>query len=447
MVPVAETETPQRVVIVGSGFAGFTCAAKLCRRLAKAGRDIEVVLVTPDDYMLYTPLLPDVAGGLIDPRFVVISLADALPRVRLVVGKAESVDLQRKSITVRSEYYPARELSWDRLVLTPGSVTRLFDVPGLAEHGRGLKTIAEALYLREQLLRQLELADHEDDPELRRARRTVVVVGASYAGTELIAQLRALADAYAHRRGVDPAEVRFVLLDMADRVMPEVGERLGDKVLSVLRGRGIDIRLQTSLRELSDGHVVLTDDSVIPTHTVAWVTGVAGAPLLSTLDLPLERGRLAVDAQLGVPGHPDVFAGGDAAAVPDLTKPGKITPPTAQHATRQGKTLARNVAASLGIGTAAPYKHRDMGLVVDLGPGFAVANPMGIHLSGRLAKVVTRVYHIYAVPRAVNRWAISLAYATNAVTPRALALLGLVSPEEASFSGSEGIPSKHPASK
>ncbi|MGX1775909.1 NAD(P)/FAD-dependent oxidoreductase [Nocardia brasiliensis] len=447
MVPVAETESPQRVVIVGSGFAGFTCAAQLCRRLAKAGRDIEVVLVTPDDYMLYTPLLPDVAGGLIDPRFVVISLADALPRVRLVVGKAESVDLQRKSITVRSEYYPARELSWDRLVLTPGSVTRLFDVPGLAEHGRGLKTIAEALYLREQLLRQLELADHEDDPELRRARRTVVVVGASYAGTELIAQLRALADAYAHRRGFDPAEVRFVLLDMADRVMPEVGERLGDKVLTVLRGRGIDIRLQTSLRELTDGHVVLTDDSVIPTHTVAWVTGVTGAPLLSTLDLPLERGRLVVDAKLGVPGHPDVFAGGDAAAVPDLTKPGKITPPTAQHATRQGKALARNVAASLGIGAAAPYKHRDMGLVVDLGPGFAVANPVGIHLSGRLAKIVTRVYHIYAVPRAVNRWAISLAYATNAVTPRALALLGLVSPEEASFGGSEGIPSKQPASK
>ncbi|MFC9433604.1 NAD(P)/FAD-dependent oxidoreductase [Nocardia sp. NPDC057030] len=440
--PADNQQSPERVVIVGSGFAGFTCARKLCRLLAKADRDVEVVLVTPTDYMLYTPLLPDVAGGLIDPRFVVISLADALPRVRLVVAQAESVDLQQKTITVTSEYRPPQELSWDRLVLTPGSVTRLFDVPGLAEHGRGLKTVAEALYLREQLLRQLELADHEDDPDVRSARRTVVVVGASYAGTELIAQLRALADAYARRRGFDPAEIRFLLLDMADRVMPEVGAKLGDKALNVLRGRGIDIRLQTSLKEMTDRQVVLTDDTVVPAYTVAWVTGVTGAPLLETLGLPLERGRLVVDSCLGVPGHPDVFAGGDAAAVPDLAAPGKITPPTAQHATRQGKALARNVAAGLGIGHAAPYKHRDLGLVVDLGPGFAVANPLGVHLSGRLAKLVTRAYHTYAVPRGVNRWAISLTYATTAVTPRPLALLGLVSPEEASFVGSEGIPSK-----
>ncbi|MFI6172334.1 NAD(P)/FAD-dependent oxidoreductase [Nocardia sp. NPDC051052] len=442
MVPAANTASQERVVIVGSGFAGFTCARKLCRTFAKAGRDVEVVLVTPNDYMLYTPLLPDVAGGLIDPRFVVISLADALPRVRLVVAKAESVDLQHKTITVAGEDHPPRELSWDRLVLTPGSVTRLFDVPGLAEHARGLKTVAEALYLREQLLRQLELADGEDDPEVRSARRTVVVVGASYAGTELVAQLRALADAYAHRRGFDPSEIRFVLLDTADRVMPEVGERLGDKALNVLRDRGIDIRLKTSLKELTDDQVVLTDGTVVPTYTVAWVTGVTGAPLLETLDLPMERGRLVVDTSLSVPGHSDVFAGGDAAAVPDLASPGKITPPTAQHATRQGKALARNVAASLGIGHSAPYKHRDMGLVVDLGPGFAVANPMGVHLSGRLAKLVTRAYHTYALPRGVNRWAISLTYATNVVTPRPLTRLGLVSPEESSFVGSEGIPHK-----
>lgn len=430
---------PQRVVIVGSGFAGFTCARNLCRLLAKQERDTEVVLVTPNDYMLYTPLLPDVAGGLIDPRFVAVSLADALPRVRLIVATAESIDLDNKTITLTSEHHAPRELVWDRLVLTPGSVTRLFDVPGLPEYGRGLKTVAEALYLREQLLRQLELADHEEDPELRRARRTVVVVGASYAGTELVAQLRALADTYAKRRGFDPAEVRFVLLDMADRVMPEVGEKLSDKVLTVLRNRGIDIRLGMSLKELTEDHVVLTDGTRIATHTVAWVTGVTGAPVLGTLGLPMERGRLTVGADLRVPGHPDVFAGGDAAAVPDLTKPGKITPPTAQHATRQGKVLARNVAAGLGIGTQTVYKHRDMGLVVDLGPGFAVANPVGVRLSGLPAKAVTRAYHTYALPRGINRWAITLTYLTNAFAARPLTLLGLVSPEEASFGSSEGI--------
>lgn len=430
---------PERVVVVGSGFAGFTCASELCAKVAKAGRDIEIVLVTPQDYMLYTPLLPDVAGGLIDPRFVAISLADALPRVRLVVATAEKVDLTAKTVTVTSEHHPPRDLSYDRLVLTPGSVTRLFDVPGLAEHARGLKTVAEALYLREQLLRQLELADDETDEAVRRARRTVVVVGASYAGTELVAQLRALADDYADRRGFDRGEIRFLLLDTAERVMPEVGAKLGDKVLHHLRGRGVDIRLETTLKELTEDHVVLTDDTVVPTHTVAWVTGVTGAPVLGTLGLPMERGRLVVEPDLRVPGHPDVFAGGDAAAVPDLTKPGSITPPTAQHATRQGAALARNVAASLGIGTATPYEHRDMGLVVDLGPGFAVANPLGIHLSGRLAKLVTRAYHTYAVPRGVNRWAITLTYLTNTVTPRPLSLLGLVSGDEASFHRAEGI--------
>lgn len=437
-----DTAGPRRVVIVGSGFAGFTCAQRLCRILAAAGSDTEVLLVTPTDYMLYTPLLPDVAGGLIDPRYVAIPLADSLPRVRLVVATADSVDLANQTITVTSEHHEPRTLSWDRLVLAPGSVTRLFDVPGLAEHARGLKTVAEALYLREQLLHQLELADHEEDPEMRRARRTFVVVGASYAGTELIAQMRAFADAYADRRGLDRTDIRFLLLDLAEQVMPEVGEKLGDKVLAVLRDRGIDIRLKTSLRELSDDRVVLTDGTVVPTYTVAWVTGVTGAPLLQTLGLPLERGRLVVDEYLTVPGFAHVFAGGDAAAVPDLTQPGKVTPPTAQHAGRQGKILARNVAASLGFGSRAPYRHKDMGLVVDLGPGFAVANPLGVPLSGLPAKAVTRAYHTWAVPRALNRWAITLTYLTNAVTQRPLTRLGLVSREEASFGASEGIPSR-----
>lgn len=430
---------PRRVVIVGSGFAGFSCARKLCRMLANAKSDVEVVLISPTDYMLYTPLLPDVAGGLIDPRFVTIGLVDSLPRARLVVATAESVDLEHRTITVDSEHHEPRTLDWDRLVLAPGSVTRLFDIPGLAEHARGLKTVAEALYLREQLLHQLELADHEPDPEVRRARRTFVVVGASYAGTELVAQLRAFADDYARRRGFDPSEVRFLLLDLAERVMPEVGEKLGDRVLEVLRARGIDIRLETSLEKLSDDQVGLTDGTTVSTYTVAWVTGVTGAPLLETMGLPLEKGRLVVEPELRVPGYPHVFAGGDAAAVPDLTKDGSITPPTAQHATRQGKVLARNVAASLGFGSTVPYKHKDLGLVVDLGPGFAVANPLGVHMSGMPAKAVTRAYHTVAVPRGLNRWAISLAYLTNAVTARPLTRLGLVSREEASFGESEGI--------
>jgi NADH dehydrogenase len=210
-------------------------------------------------------------------------------------------------------------------------------------------------------------------------------------------------------------------------------------VLEVLRARGVDIRLGTSLKELSGERVLLTDGTDVPTYTVAWVAGVQGSPLLKSLGLEMEKGRLRVGADLSVPGQPHVFAGGDAAAVPDLTKRGQITPPTAQHAGRQGKLLAHNVAASLGIGTARDYRHRDMGLVVDLGPKFAVANPLGVQIAGRRAKAVTRLYHLYAIPHGVNRWAVVVAYLTNLVTPRPLALLGLVSAEEARFARSEGI--------
>jgi NADH dehydrogenase len=331
-------------------------------------------------------------------------------------------------------------MSWDRLVLTPGSVTRLFDVPGLATHARGLKTTAEALYLRDHFIEQLELADIEDDPKIAAARRTVVVVGASYSGTELVAQLRALADAAAKQMGFNPADVRFLLLDLAEQVMPEVGKKLGDAALKVLRRRGIDVRLGVTLKEVHPDHVVLSDDSRIDTRTIAWVTGVTGAPLIEQLGLPTEKGRVKVQPDLQVPDHAGVFAAGDAAAVPDLTQPGKITPPTAQHATRQAKVLARNVAASLGYGKWKQYKHRNLGLVVDLGPRYAVANPLNVRLSGLPAKLVTRAYHLYAIPRAVNRWAVSLAYLTDMLFDRSVVSIGLSSEEDAQFAASEGIP-------
>jgi NADH:ubiquinone reductase (H+-translocating) len=428
------------VVIVGSGFTGFECARRLSRRLRKHNASVDISIVSPVDYMLYTPLLPDVAGGLVDARFVTIPLANTLRGVRSVRGRVDAVDLEGHTITYTDPEQRSRSLSWDRLVLTPGSVTRLFDIPGLADYARGLKSTAEAVYLRDHLLEQLELANIDDDEDRIRARRTVVVVGASYSGTELVVQLRALADTAAEQLGFATSDVRFVLLDMAEQVMPEVGEKLGERVQRVLRHRGVDVRLGVTLKEVHPDHVVLSDDSRIDTHTVAWVTGVTGAPLIESLGLPTERGRLKVQANLQVPGHPDVFAAGDAAAVPDLTEPGKITPPTAQHAARQGKVLAGNVAASLGYGQSKDYRHSDMGLVVDLGPHYAVANPLNVHLSGYAAKFVTRMYHLYAMPRAVNRWAVGLAYLTDVFFDRSVVSVGLSSQDDARFSTSEGIP-------
>ena len=428
------------VVIVGSGFTGFECARRLSKQLRKNNASVDISIISPVDYMLYTPLLPDVAGGLVDARFVTIPLANTLRGVRTVRGRVDSVDFDQHTVTFTDPEHRSRSLSWDRLVLTPGSVTRLFDIPGLAEYARGLKSPAEAVYLRDHVLEQLELANIDDDGRRIQARRTIVVVGASYSGTELVAQLRALADAAAEQMGFDPADVKFVLLDLAEQVMPEVGEKLGEAAMHVLRERGIDVRLGITLKEVRSNHVVLSDDSRIDTHTVAWVTGVTGAPLIEKLGLPTERGRLKVQTDLQVPGHPDVFAAGDAAAVPDLTQPGEITPPTAQHAIRQGKVLGRNVAASLGYGKPKDYRHRNMGLVVDLGPHYAVANPLNIHLSGYAAKFVTRMYHLYAIPRFVNRWAVSLSYLTDVFFDRSVVSVGLSTQDDARFSTSEGIP-------
>lgn len=428
------------VLIVGSGFTGFECARNLVKRFRRHKAQVDVTIISPIDYMLYTPLLPDVAGGVVDARFVTIPLAGTLRGVRAIRGRVDKADLAGHTLTYTDPEDRTHELSWDRLVLTPGSVTRLFDIPGLDTHARGLKSTAEALYLRDHVLEQLELASIDDDPAVAVGRRTIVVVGASYSGTELIAQLRALADAAAAQMNFDPATVRFLLLDLAKQVMPEVGDKLGSAAMEVLKSRGIDVRLETTLKEVHADHVVLSDDSRIDTRTVAWVTGVTAAPLIETLGLPTEKGRLKVRADLQVPGHPDVFAAGDAAAVPDLTRPGTITPPTAQHATRQGKALARNLAASLGYGSAKDYRHRNMGLVVDLGPRYAVANPLNVKLSGLPAKFVTRAYHLYAIPRPVNRWAVSLAYLTDLIFPRTVVSMGLSSQEDARFSASEGIP-------
>jgi NADH:ubiquinone reductase (H+-translocating) len=374
------------VVIVGSGFTGFECARRLGRRFRKS--DVDVTIISPVDYMLYTPLLPDVAGGVVDARFVTIPLAGTLKGVRTIRGRVDSVDFEQHRLQFTDLEQRSRELSWDRLVLTPGSVTRLFDIPGLARYARGLKSTAEALYLRDHFLEQLELSCLEDDAELAQARRTVVVVGASYSGTELVVQLRALANAAAKHLSFDPSAVKFLLLDKAEQVMPEVGEKLGARAMRVLQRRSVDVRLGLTLNEVHPDHVVLSDNSRVDTRTVAWVTGVTAAPLIQNLGLPTEKGRLIVQTDLQVPGHPEVFAAGDAAAVPDVTQPGKITPPTAQHATRQGKALANNVAASLGHGKKRDYKHRNMGLVVDLGPHQAVANPLNIPLSGYPAKFV-----------------------------------------------------------
>ncbi|MDH2430848.1 NAD(P)/FAD-dependent oxidoreductase [Sphaerisporangium sp. TRM90804] len=412
----------QRVVIVGGGFAGFTAARRLSR-LARGA--VEIVLINPTDYFLYLPLLPEVAAGILDPRKVAIPLAGQCRGVRHLLAAVDRVDLAARRVHCTDAEGNQRDLGYDRLIVTVGSVNKLLPIPGVAEHAHGFRSIAEALYLRDHLIRQIELADATDDPAERAARCTFVVVGAGYTGTEVAAHCQLLTlDAQRHRPGLRGQGLRWILADVAPRILPELDERLSRTAYETLVRRGIEIRTGTTVAEATHEGVKLSDGEFVATRSLIWCVGVGPDPLVESLGLPTVKGRLLVDEYLSVPGHPRVFACGDAAAVPDLTRPGEYTAPTAQHATRQGKRVADNVAASYGRGERRPYRHKDLGFVVDLGGAKAAANPLGIPLSGLPAKVVTRGYHLLAVPGGRTR--IAGNWLLDAVLPRQTVQLDLV---------------------
>jgi NADH:quinone reductase (non-electrogenic) len=400
-----------RIVVVGAGFAGFNAAKTLCRRL---GDSAEVVLVNPADYFLYVPLLPEVAAGILDPRRVAVSLAGALPDVRLAPGTVHTVDLAGKAVTYRDVDGHDHTLTYDQLLLANGSVNKLLPVPGVGRYAHGFRNLAEAVYLRDHLVRQVELADQTDDDAERMARLTFVVVGAGYTGTEVAAQgvlaTRALLAKHPRLAG---ARARWLLLDTAARVLPGLSERLSSTASRTLEERGVEVRTGTSVQEAMADGVHLSDGSMVPTRSLIWCVGVRPDPLVDTLGLPTDHGRLVVEPDLSVPGQPGLWACGDAAAVPDLTRPGEITAMTAQHAQRQGTRVGKNIAAALGHGKRKPYRHRNLGFVVDLGGFDGAADPLGVPLGGFPAKVVTRGYHLSVMPG--NRVRTAIDWAEHAV--------------------------------
>src|SRR6476660_4391729 len=379
-----------RIVIVGAGFAGYE-AARTLSRVAR-GR-AEIVLVNPTDYFLYLPLLPEVTSGLLEPRRVSVSLTDTLPGVRVILGRVDTIDLDGRRVEYVTSEDGRGSLGYHKLVLAAGSVNKLLTIPGVTEYAHGYRGLPEALYLRDHITRQIELADVTDDPAERAARCAFVVVGAGYTGTEVAAHGKLLTDdLLRHRPRINPDQVRWLLLDVADQVLPGLDERMAATAHKVLTDRGVDVRLGCSVKEATADGVELSDGDVIPTRSLIWCVGVRPDPLVSNLGLESKKGRLCVDPYLTGPGHPEVYACGDAAAVPDLAKkdPEAITPMTAQHAVRQGRRAALNIAADYGTGRRRRYKHHDLGFVVDLGGPDAAANPLRVPLSGLPAKLVTR---------------------------------------------------------
>lgn len=400
-----------KVVIAGGGFGGFEAARKLERLLPR--HSAQVTLVSDQNFLLYTPLLPGAAAGTLEPRHAVVPLRDQLRDTDLRLGTITGADPARKVIQLTTGDGREQELEYDQLIVAVGSVARTLPIPGLAEHALGMKTLPEAIALRNRLLQSMEIAEGIDHPADREAWLTFVFVGAGYAGLEGLAELQDFAtdvlDGYPRCR---MQGVRFILVEAQQRVMPEVPESLANFTIDELRARGIEVRTGTTIDALTVDTATLSTsrdgekvEQVIAARTVVWTAGVKPSPVVKRLGLPLDErsGRIVVDRTLRVPDVDGVWAIGDAAHVPDprdLTRP---APPTAQHAIRQGRTVAHNVSAALSGGAPKIFRYKTLGVFVDLGHGKAVASTLGIRWRGVPAWFLARTYHLASMPGATRK--------------------------------------------
>jgi NADH dehydrogenase len=386
-------------LVLGGGFAGSYVARFLGRRGA--------TIVSPENFMLYTPLLPEAGAGTLEPRHVVVPLRQMCPHAEIVLGLAAALDTERCVVRVDSLAGPF-EVAYERLVVALGAVTRSLPVPGLLEHGLGFKDLADAIALRNHVLRQLERASiRPDAPE----ELGFVFVGAGYAGVEALGELNDLAhDAlrfYPSLRGVAQ---RWVLVDAAPKILPEIPRRLGEYAARHLEQRDVEIHVSTTLASYDGREAVLSNGTRVPARTLVWSAGVRANPLLAELGLPLdERGRVLVDELLGVVDLDQVWSLGDCAAVPNEKTPGVLDPPTCQHALRQARRLAKNLT-----GTPRPYGYRMLGQVATLGRHKGIAEVPGARLWGFPGWFVARTYHLYQLPlfsrklRVVVDWTVAL---------------------------------------
>jgi NADH dehydrogenase len=412
----------KRILVVGVGFGGLYAAMHL-RPAAERGHHVTVV--NPENFMQYQPFLPEVASGTIDPRAVVVPLRHVLRHCDVVIGEVERVDHGERIAHVRLADGRAEAIGYDVVVLAPGSWARVLPIPGLAEYGVGFKTVQEAIWLRNRVLSRLDVAAETDDPERRRAALTFVFVGGGYAGVEALGELEDLArDAVRSYRNLRASEMRWVLVEAAGAILPELAGDLADYARERLEERGIEVLLNTRLESVTDGVVRLSDGQAFGADTLVWTAGVKPSPLGSASGFPVDAsGRIRTDAYLRVEGVDDAWAAGDAASVPDRATGGTM-PPTAQHGMRQGRRLARNLLAVLEGRAPEPFDYRSIGAVCSLGRYKGVAMIFGLKLRGFPAWFAHRSYHLYAMPTLERKAKIAADWTVALLFPRDLAQLG-----------------------
>ena len=409
-----------RIVVLGGGFGGMS-AAQTLERLTRRRRDLDVTLVSQSNFLLFTPMLAEVASGALEAQHIAAPIRAACPFTDFIHGDVERIDTEQRQVTVRSRRSTTPQaVPYDHLVLAMGSVPNFYGLPGLAEHAITLKTLEDAVGLRHRVLSQLERADHETDPEVRQRLLTFVVAGGGFAGAETIAELFDLVSSVRrYYQNLGPADARFVLVHSRERILPELSAELGAYALEKLSARGIEFRLGYRVAAAAEGSVTLNDGTTIPCETFVWTAGNQPNPILRDLGCAKNRaGQVVGDATLQAPDTPGVWAVGDAAQIPDLTNEGQPCPPTAQHALREGTRAAQNIVATIDGRQLKPFRYRASGSLVGLGHRTAAAELWGHKFSGLLAWFMWRTIYLSKLPGLERKARVALDWALDLVFPR-----------------------------
>jgi NADH:ubiquinone reductase (H+-translocating) len=400
--------SPNRILILGGGFAGVYAAIELDKKFAK-DPGVEITLINRDNFFLFTPMLHEVAASDLDITNIVNPVRKLLRKVNFFAGDVDAVDMEKRTVTVSHGLdRHSHDLPYDQLVIALGSTTNFFGLPGLEEHAITMKTLEDAVNLRNRLIALLEEADTECSAHLREPLLTIVVAGGGFAGVETIASINDfLRGALKHYPNIRPENLRLLLVHPGNVILPELGPKLGSYAQKKLQDRGVEILTETRVSGY-DGEVVSLNNGLsFSTHTLIWTAGTTPNSLLKTLPCEKDRGKLKVDSHLELPGHPGVWALGDCALVPDK-EPGEYCPPTAQHALREGRTVAHNIAARIRGGRLKPFSFSTLGQLAAIGHRTGVANVFGINFSGFIAWWLWRTIYLSKLPRFEKKLRVAL---------------------------------------
>ena len=399
IVRITRKPRKKRIVILGGGFGGVYAAMHL-EKLLVGRNSVEICLVSRDNFFLFTPMLHEIAASDLEITNIVNPLRKLLHKVEVFVGDVDQIDLPNRRVLI-SQYYQKRlqQLDYDHLVIALGSVTNFYNLPGLADLAIPMKTLQDAIRLRAQILSRLEAANAETNSLECQSLLTFVVAGGGFAGVETVAALSDfIREVLPFYPNLSETMSHVVLVHSGPLILPELGNELGRYTEKVLTGRGVDIRLNTRVANVTQNKVSLSDGTSISSQTLVWTAGIAPSPLIGTIPSSKERGRLVVNQFLQLPDWPNVWAIGDCAFVPDIGNPGKSHPPTAQHAMREGRTVAQNIAAALSGRRLRPFSFKTIGLLASIGRRMGVARIFGFNFSGFFAWWMWRTVYLSKLP-------------------------------------------------